>query len=34
VRDLAAGSGIRFASRGKQTLRGVEGEYDVFAVED
>jgi class 3 adenylate cyclase len=34
VRDLAAGSGIHFAARGKRKLRGVEGEYDVFAVED
>jgi class 3 adenylate cyclase len=34
VRDLAAGSGIRFAARGKQKLKGVEGEYDLFAVED
>jgi class 3 adenylate cyclase len=34
VRDLAAGSGIHFAARGKQKLRGVEGEYDLFAVED
>ena len=33
VRDLAAGSGIHFAARGKQKLRGVEGEYDLFAVE-
>jgi uncharacterized protein (TIGR00369 family) len=34
VRDLAAGSGIRFAARGKQKLKGVEGDYDLFAVED
>jgi hypothetical protein len=34
VRDLAAGSGIHFAARGKQKLRGVEGEYYLFAVED
>jgi class 3 adenylate cyclase len=34
VRDLAAGSGIHFVARGKQKLRGVEGECDVFAVED
>ena len=33
VRDLAAGSGIHFAARGKQQLRGVEGEYELFAVE-
>jgi len=34
VRDLAAGSGIHFAARGKQKLKGIEGEYDLFAVED
>jgi class 3 adenylate cyclase len=34
VRDLAAGSGIHFAARGKQKLKGVEGEYDLFAVEN
>jgi class 3 adenylate cyclase len=34
VRDLAAGSGIHFAAHGKQKLKGIEGEYDLFAVED
>ena len=34
VHDLAAGSGIHLAARGKQKLRGVEGEYDLFGVED
>ncbi len=34
VRDLVAGSGIHFEARGKQKLRGVEGEYDLFAVEN
>jgi class 3 adenylate cyclase len=34
VRDLAAGSGIHFAARGSQKLKGVEGEYNLFAVED
>ena len=33
VRDLAAGSGIRFAPRGSHKLKGVEGEYGLFAVE-
>jgi class 3 adenylate cyclase len=32
--SLAAGSGIHLAARGKQKLRGVEGEYDLLAVED
>jgi class 3 adenylate cyclase len=34
VRDLAAGSGLRFAPRGSHTLKGVEGEWSVFAVEN
>ena len=34
VRDLAAGSGIRFSPRGSHQLKGVEGEYGLFAVED
>ena len=34
VRDLAAGSGIHFAAHGSHELRGVEGEYTLFAVED
>ncbi len=34
VRDLAAGSGLRFAPRGIHTLKGVDGEYNIFAVED
>jgi class 3 adenylate cyclase len=34
VRDLAAGSGIQFAARGSHKLKGAEGEYDLFAVED
>jgi class 3 adenylate cyclase len=33
VRDLAAGSGIHFAPRGLHKLKGVEGEYGLFAVE-
>lgn len=32
VRDLAAGSGIAFAERGEQVLKGVPGTWDVFAV--
>jgi class 3 adenylate cyclase len=33
VRDLAAGSGLRFAGRGAHALRGVEGEWNLFAVD-
>jgi class 3 adenylate cyclase len=33
VRDLVAGSGIRFADRGAHVLRGVPGEWRLFAVE-
>ena len=33
VRDLAAGSGLRFAGRGAHALRAVEGEWNLFAVE-
>jgi class 3 adenylate cyclase len=32
VRDLVAGSGIRFEERGVQALRGVPGEWRLFAV--
>ena len=34
VRDLAAGSGIHFTARGSHKLRGVEGDYTLFAVDD
>jgi pimeloyl-ACP methyl ester carboxylesterase len=34
VKDLVAGSGIRFADRGAHQLRGVPGEWRLFAVED
>jgi uncharacterized protein (TIGR00369 family) len=33
VRDLAAGSGLRFTPRGAHQLKGVEGEWNLFAVE-
>jgi class 3 adenylate cyclase len=33
VRDLVAGSGLRFHDRGAHTLRGVPGEWHLFAVE-
>ena len=33
VRDLVAGSGLRFADRGTHNLHGVPGEWRLFAVE-
>jgi class 3 adenylate cyclase len=33
VRDLVAGSGIEFADRGRQELKGIPGEWQVLAVE-
>jgi len=33
VRDLVAGSGIEFAQRGTRKLKGVPGEWRLFAVE-
>lgn len=33
VRDLVAGSGLRFADRGSRSLKGVPGEWSIFAVE-
>jgi class 3 adenylate cyclase len=32
VRDLVAGSGIEFADRGIHRLRGIDGEWRLFAV--
>jgi class 3 adenylate cyclase len=32
VKDLVAGSGLRFADRGQHALRGVPGEWRLFAV--
>jgi class 3 adenylate cyclase len=32
VRDLVAGSGIEFISRGQHSLKGVSGEWELFAV--
>lgn len=34
VKDLVAGSGIRFQGRGVHVLRGVPGEWRLFAVEN
>ncbi|QOZ23340.1 adenylate/guanylate cyclase domain-containing protein [Bradyrhizobium sp. CCBAU 51753] len=33
VKDLVAGSGLRFGDRGNQSLKGVPGDWRVFAVE-
>jgi class 3 adenylate cyclase len=33
VRDLVTGSGLRFADRGRHQLKGIEGDWPVFAVE-
>jgi uncharacterized protein (TIGR00369 family) len=32
VRDLVAGSGLPFEDRGRQSLKGIEGEWPLFAV--
>jgi len=32
VKDLVAGSGIEFVERGRHTLKGVPGEWNLFAV--
>jgi class 3 adenylate cyclase len=33
VKDLVAGSGIQFADRGTPELKGVPGEWQLYAVE-
>jgi class 3 adenylate cyclase len=33
VKDVVAGSGIRFGDRGTHTLKGIPGEWHLFAVE-
>jgi hypothetical protein len=33
VTDLVAGSGIKFADRGVHALKGVPGEWQLYAVE-
>ena len=33
VKDLVAGSGLRFGDRGSQSLKGVPGEWRIFEVE-
>ena len=32
VRELVVGSGIEFEDRGRHTLKGAPGEWDLFAV--
>jgi class 3 adenylate cyclase len=32
VKDLVAGSGIRFEDRGVQVLKGIPGEWHLYAV--
>jgi class 3 adenylate cyclase len=32
VKDLVAGSGLRFEDRGAHALKGVPGEWHIFAV--
>lgn len=34
VRDLVAGSGLRFTDRGRHQLKGVEGDWQLFAIAD
>ena len=34
VKDLVAGSGIEFDHRGARKLKGVPGEWELFAVTD
>ncbi|MGH2727929.1 MAG: adenylate/guanylate cyclase domain-containing protein, partial [Actinomycetota bacterium] len=33
VRDILAGAALKFADRGEQTLKGVEGRWKLYAVE-
>ena len=33
VKDLVAGSGLRFRERGAHALRGVPGQWQLYAVE-
>ena len=32
VKDLVVGSGLRFADRGSHALRGVDGEWRLYAL--
>jgi hypothetical protein len=33
VKDLVAGSGLRIADRGNHSLKGIPGEWRIYAVE-
>jgi class 3 adenylate cyclase len=33
VKDLVAGSGLRFGDRGTQSLKGIPGEWRIFTAE-
>jgi class 3 adenylate cyclase len=33
VRDLVAGSGLRFSERGVHVLRGVPGDWQLYALD-
>jgi class 3 adenylate cyclase len=33
VKDLVAGSGLAFQDRGAHTLKGIPGEWQLYAVE-
>ncbi len=32
VKDLVAGSGLQFESRGKHVLKGIPGEWELYSV--
>jgi len=34
VKDLVAGAGVRFEDRGERELKGVPGEWRLYAVVD
>ena len=34
VRDLVAGSGLAFTDRGRTTLKGVDGDWQLYTVMD
>ena len=33
VRDLVAGSGLQFSDRGRRALKGIPGEWQLYAVD-
>jgi class 3 adenylate cyclase len=34
VKDLSVGSGLRWQPRGAHTLKGIDGEWTLFAIDD